>query len=187
MRINLFDVKNGVARITDHCHTIWYLKNIIDKYGEDIATNIFIVFQYMTDINPDTNPFANTNEIEKLELIIRSVAPELDISIDWDDPEITECIELCRKLFETPTYRIYLASKRLQDKFEIELSNVYVSMKKDDANVVEITKGYQMFEIIKDGAKKAFKEFEEENDIVKSRGGNKIDKRNPGGKEQELL
>lgn len=186
MKINLFDIKNGVARITNHCHTIWYLKDIIDMYGEANAVKIFIIFQYMADMNPDSNPFANVNEVEKIEVIIRAVCPELSISIDWDDELILECIELTRKLFETPTYRTYLASKRLIDKFTVQLDSVSISLYKDDGNVGEIKKGYEMYEVVKEGAKRAFKEFEQENGKVIGRGGRTVNSRNIGGKSKEL-
>lgn len=182
----LFDIKNGKATITDHCYTIGYYNDIIKKYGEDIAVKIFTVFQYMSDLNPETNPFANISEIEKLEVVVRSCAPDLPLHIDWDDEIIQEGMELTRKMFETGTYRAYLAIKGMRDKLTQEMELVSISMYKEDGNVGEVKKALEVYETINESTRKAFSEFEAENGSVQRKGGRKAITRTIGGKAVEL-
>ena len=185
---SLFNIVNERATISDHVRNIWYYQNLIDKYGEDTALKLFTVFQYLVDLSPKTNPFCNVAEHEKQEVIIRAICPELDISIDWDDPEITECIELTRKLFETPRYRNYLASKILADRINEKIKSTYVDLTKIDGNTGEIKKGYDLFTSVTEQTDKIYKEYIDEQEIgmIQVRGG---DKQLPGrnlGKSQNL-
>lgn len=184
--IKLFDVKNGKATITDHCYTNIYYNNIIKKYGEDTAVKIFTVFQYMSDLNPETNPYANVSEIEKLEVVIRSCASDLPLDIDWDDELLVEGMELTRKLFETGAYRAYLAIKGMRDKLTEEMNLVNISMYKEDGNVGEVKKALEVYETINESTKKAFSEFEAENGTVQRKGGRKAVTRTIGGKAIDL-
>jgi len=184
--IKLFDIKNGRATITEHCYTNAYYSEIIKTYGEFNAVKIFTVFQYMADLNPETNPYANLSEIEKQEVIIRSTCPDLPLSIDWDDEVIQEGIELTRKLFETGAYRAYLAIKGLRDKLTEAIQEAQVSVYKEDGNVGELNKALQMYETINESTKKAFSEFEAENGTVQRKGGRKAVTRTIGGKAVEL-
>jgi len=95
--VKLFHIDKGVAHITDVCYTTYMLKDIIDKYGEQIAVKIFTVFHYMCDLSSE-NPYSRISESEKLEFIIRNVCPELPLEIDWDDEFILEALESCRKM-----------------------------------------------------------------------------------------
>lgn len=184
--VNLFSVKNGKATITDHCYTNTYYSNIIKIYGESDAVKIFTVFQYMADLNPETNPYANVSEIEKLEVIIRACAHDLPLTVDWDDELLQEGIELTRKLFETPTYRAYLSIKGMRDKLTEEMNIVDISMYKEDGNVGEVKKALEVYEIINESARKAYSEFESENGSVQRKGGRKAVTRTIGGKAVEL-
>jgi hypothetical protein len=182
----LFDIKDGKATITNHCYTISYLKDIIDTYGEKIAVKIFTVFQYMSDLNPETNPLANIAEDEKLETVVRACASDLPLTIDWNDDIFVEGIELTRKLFETPTYRAYLSVKTLRDNMIKTLGNAHTSVSKDDGNTAELTRGLSMLETLNEAAKKAYSEFEAENGSVQRKGGRKAVTRTIGGKAIEL-
>lgn len=185
---SLFKFNNGKATISDHVRNIWYYSNLIDKYGDNTAVKLFTVFQYMADLNPGTNPYVNVAENEKLETIIRTVCPELDISIDWDDCEITECIELTRKLFETPTYRKYLASKVMLDKLTYEMHYTHVDLSKEAGNSGEIKKAYELFAIVKEETKKLYQEYlDEQEGMMQVKGrGKQLMNRRQGGKSIEL-
>ena len=184
--VKLFDVKNGRATITSHCYTNVYYNEIIKKYGESIAVKIFTVFQYLSDLNPETNPYANLSEIEKLETVVRACAPDLPLEVDWDDELLQEGIELTRKMFETGTYRAYLSLKTLRDKLQNEIGMVSVSLYKDDGNSGEINKALAMLESLNEAARKAYSEFEAENGSVQRKGGRKAVTRTIGGKATEL-
>lgn len=183
---NLFQVKNGKATITDHCRTNAYYNQIIKEHGEDISVKIFTVFQYMADLNPDTNPYSHLSEIDKLETIIRACAADLPLSVDWDDEILQEGIEITRKLFETPAYRKYLSVKSLNDKLIDTVHNASVSVNKDDGNMSELTKALSMLDATNESVKKAYSEFEAENGAVQRKGGRKAVTRTVGGKAVEL-
>ena len=184
--IKLFDIRNGRATITEHCYTNVYYKSIINKYGESNAVKIFTVFQYMSDLNPETNPYANLSEMEKLETIVRSTCPDLPLDIDWDDEIIEEGIELTRKLFETGAYRAYLAIKTLRDKLTEAIKAAQVSVYREDGNIGELNKALSMYESINESTRKAFSEFEAENGTIQRKGGRKAVTRTLGGKAIEL-
>ena len=184
---SLYNFVKGKATISEFARNIWYLSNLMDKYGEEDALKLFTVFQYAVDLRP-TNAYANVAEHEKLETIIRSVCPELSISIDWDDIEITECIELTRKLFQTAGYRNYLASKTLADKINYKIEHTYVDLTKEGGNSGEIKKAYDLFTSVTEQTKKIYQEFLDEQPgtmQVKGRGTQLIN-RNVGGKSKEL-
>jgi hypothetical protein len=184
--VKLFDIKNGKAHITEHCYSITYLKDIITLYGESTAIKIFTVFQYMADLNPDTNPYANISEDEKLETIVRTTCPDLPLDIDWEDDLLQEGIELTRKQFETGTYRAYLAIKSLRDRLTKTIETAETSVSRDDGNMGELSKALTMFETMNESCRKAFSEFEAENGAVQRKGGRKAITRTIGGKSIEL-
>lgn len=186
MVVKLFDIKNGEARLTEHCYSIEYYKTIIDTFGESIAVKIFTVFQYMADLNPDTNPFANVSEVEKLEVIVRAVCPDLPLEIDWNDTLLEEGIELTRKCYETGSYRGYLAQKTLRDKVIYTIQNTSVSASKDDGNTSELDRLLKVLDTVSESTKKAFSEFESENGSIQRKGGRKAVTRTIGGKAVEL-
>lgn len=184
--IKLFDVKNGVATITDHCYTNVYLNEIIKKFGEDISVKIFTVLHYMSDLNPETNPYANISEIEKLEVIVRACAQDLPLEVDWDDEIIQESLELVRKMYETGSYRAYLSLKTLRDKLQNEIGMVSVSLYKEDGNSAELNRALSVLESLNEATRKAYSEFEAENGTVQRKGGRKAVTRTIGGKAIEL-
>ena len=182
----LFNKKNGISYITDHCYNIDIFKTIIDTFGENIAVKIFTVFDYMADLNPDTNPFANLSEVDKLETIIRATCPDLPIEIDWNDDILEEGIELTRNLYMTGSYRSYLAQKTLRDKVIYTVQNAPVSASKDDGNTSELDRLLKVLESVTESTRKAFSEFEAEQGSVQRKGGRKAVTRTIGGKAIEL-
>ena len=165
----IFGIVNGKPKITDHTRTLWLYKDIIDKYGENIACKIFIIYHYMADMSLD-NPFKDISELEKLETIIRAVAPEITLEVDWNDLTILEGIEFTRKLYETGTYRIYLASKTLLDKLTYQIQTTYVNLSKEFGNSGEIDKAYKVFETTSEKTKKMYSDYLEEQGTIRVRG-----------------
>lgn len=182
----LFDIKDGKVRLTEHCYTIEDFKTIIDTFGEDIATKIFTVFHYMADLNPDTNPFANVSEVDKLEVVVRATCPNLPIEIDWNDDVFEEGIEFTRTCYETGSYRGYLANKTLRDKLVNTIQTATVSVSKEDGNISELDRALKMLDTVNESTRKAFSEFEAENGSVQRKGGRKAVTRTIGGKAIEL-
>lgn len=182
----LFNIKGGKALITDYCYSIEDFKTIIDTFGEDIASKIFTVFQYMADLNPDTNPFANLSEVDKLETIVRAVCPKLPIEVDWNDDVFEDGIELTRECFKTGSYRTYLANKTLRDRLIYTIETTAPSVSKDDGNISELDRALKMLDTVSESTRKAFSEFEAENGTVQRKGGRKAVTRTIGGRATEL-
>lgn len=179
MSVKLFDIKEGVARPTEHCYTIGYLKDILDEYGEN-APKIFLYLHYMCSLNPEDNPFANRPEIEKKEIIVRNICPEIDI----DTPLIETALDLVRDLYETPNYRAYKSFKNVMDKisYAIEFAKVHVT--KEDGNSGEIQKAIKVYNDIKLNCREAYKEMLDEMQVTTAWGGKS---RNQwSGKSEEL-
>ena len=111
MIIRLFDIQNGKTIPTEHCYAIGSLKAIMDNYP-DTYMSVYQYLFYMTCPNPDMNPFFNVSEVDKEDLIIDEV--KLQDSIE--DDVIVNALLICKKLYETPTYRAYKGIKSMLDR-----------------------------------------------------------------------
>src|SRR3954464_15725228 len=100
--IRLFDVQNGKVVPTEHCYTLYFLKNIMKEYPEDYL-KIYQYLFYMCCPNPDLNPFFHTLEAEKEELILQEIGAEFST----EDELIQHALEVCTKMYETETSRAY--------------------------------------------------------------------------------
>ena len=183
----LFEIKEGRAKITDHCRTIWPLQNIIEEYGEQLATKIFTVLHYLADLSLD-NPFKDVSELEKQEVIISAICPESVIDVKWNSYEMIDTIELVRKLYETNSYRHYLANKLLLDKLTEAIHFAYVDISKESGNGSQIDKVNEVFAKTRDTVKKIYEEFLDEQGTVQIKGKGKVsaNSRSIGGKSKEL-
>jgi hypothetical protein len=186
MVAKLWDLVDGKVKISSHCHTIEDFKTIIDTFGEATATKIFTVYQYMADLNPDTNPFANISEVGKLEFIVSKTCPKLPVEIDWNDDIFQEGIETTRTCYSTGSYRGYLAQKTLRDKVIYAVQNAPVSASKDDGNTSELDRLLKVLDSVTESTRKAFSEFEAEQGLVQRKGGRRAVTRTIGGKATEL-
>lgn len=179
MVVKLFNIEGEVATPTDLCYHIPYLKDVIDEYGSN-AIKIFRFYHYMWDLNPNTNPFVNLLEEEKIEVISRQICPEIDI----DAPLIREGLELVGKLYETELYRVYKGFKQAIDKIAIEIKYVKVSLYKEDGNSAEIDRAVKLYDNLKTRLKEAYQELMDEMNVTNSRGGGK--RSYDIGKDEEL-
>lgn len=115
--IRLFDIQNGKVIPSEHCYTLKFLKDIMDEYPEDHLP-IFAYLFYMTCPNPDMNPFFDIPEEDKEHIILK----EVDADFSLDDDKIIYALNMCKKMYETPTYRAY-------EGIKIFLDNMAKSMK----------------------------------------------------------
>lgn len=111
MLIALFDMSEGVLVPSIHCYSLNSLKSIIEAYPKD-HIKVFKYIFYKTCSDPKMNPFFNLPDEDKEELILQEV--KVDFSID--DPLITKALEVCEKLYDTPTKRAYEGMKILVDR-----------------------------------------------------------------------
>jgi hypothetical protein len=115
--IRLFDISNGKVIPTEHCYTLKFLKDIMDTYPNEYL-QIFTYLFYMSCPNPDMNPFFDIPEQDKEDIILR----EIDADFSLDDAKITHALAMCKRMYETPTYRAY-------EGIKIFLDNMAKSMK----------------------------------------------------------
>ena len=93
--IRLFDIQNGQVVPSEHCHTLSFLKTIMEKFPME-HLKIYTYLFYMTCPNPDMNPFFDVPEQDKEELILK----EIDADFSTDEDEIMYALEQCKKLYE---------------------------------------------------------------------------------------
>lgn len=110
--IQLFTIQNGKVTPSEHCYTLYFLKNIMDEYQEDKEyLKIYAYLFYMTCPNPDLNPFFHLRDDEKEELIYNEVGGEFST----EDETIDHALTLCKKMYETETSRAYYGIKKALD------------------------------------------------------------------------
>lgn len=156
MIVKLFDIDNGVVKPTEHCYTIKFLKDIMDAYPEDFM-KIYSYLFYMTCPSADLNPFFNTPQSDKEELIIEQV----DIDFSIDDDLIVEGLKLCKKLYETPTSRAYNGIKMALDKIADYMSETEITHGRD-GNINSITNTAAKYQQIRDSFKGAYNDLVDE-------------------------
>ncbi|MCA9750385.1 MAG: hypothetical protein KC414_14845, partial [Romboutsia sp.] len=104
MLIKLFDIQDNKVVPSEHCHTISWLKNIMEEYKEDEEyLKIFAFIHYMVHPSPDVNPFHNLPDSIREQRIYDS----LDAEFSLEDEMIINAVKNAKELFETPTMRMY--------------------------------------------------------------------------------
>jgi hypothetical protein len=104
--VRLFDVQNGKVIPSEHCYTLKSLKDVMDNHPIEYL-RIFTYLFYMTCPNPDMNPFFDVPETEKEEMILK----EVDADFSTDDEYVYAALQMCKKMYETPTSRAYFGIK----------------------------------------------------------------------------
>ena len=154
--IKLFDIENGTVIPTEHCHALKDLKIIMDCYPEDYY-NVYAYLFYMTCPNPDLNPFFDTQEHEKEELIIS----QLSITFSLEDDVIIKAKQFCEKLYQTPTFRAYMGIKTMLDKLASYMETSEITAGRD-GNINSIVNAAAKFEQIRISFRGAYKDLMEE-------------------------
>ena len=154
--IRLFDIQNGKIIPSEHCYTLSTLKSVMDTYGEE-SGKIFSYLFYMTCPNPDLNPFFDVPDADKEELILK----EIDADFSTDDEAITEGIKLCKKLYETPTYRAYAGIKSMLDRLAKYMETTEIEHGRD-GNITALVNAAAKFEAIRQSFKGTLRDLEEE-------------------------
>lgn len=156
MIVRLFDIQNNKVVPSEHCYSLSTLKNIMNEYGDD-AGKVYAYIFYMTCPDPDLNPFFNVLESEKEELILR----EVDADFSTDDDMINNAIELCRKLYETPTYRAYKGIASMLDRLARYMETTEIEHGRD-GNINSLVNAAAKFEQIRGSFKGAYSDLKEE-------------------------
>jgi hypothetical protein len=127
--IRLFDISNGKVIPSEHCYTLKFLKDIMDENPED-HLKIYTYLFYMTCPNPDMNPFFDIPEEDKEHLILK----EIDADFSLDDEAIVHALAMCKKMYETPTYRAYQGIKIFLDNMAKSMATESLTFGRDGSS-----------------------------------------------------
>ena len=155
--IRLFDVQNGKVIPTEHCYTLSFLANIMASYDEIEAMKILAYLFYMSCPNPDLNPYFDTPEQDKEELILK----DLDADFSAEDEQIVYALSRCKQLYETPTYRAYIGMKSMLDRLATYMEKTPIEHGRD-GNITAIVNAASKFEQIRQSFKGTLRDLEEE-------------------------
>ena len=164
MIVKLFDIQNNVIVPTEHCYTISTLKKIMDDYPEDYL-KIYQYLFYMTCPSPDLNPFFNLAEDDKEEIILA----EINAEFSSEDDGIPGALNMCRKLYETPTSRAYNGIKQMLDRLARYMETTSITDGRD-GNITALVNTAAKFQQIREAYKGAYKDLQEEQ-AGRARGG----------------
>tara|TARA_R110000796_G_scaffold246687_3_gene371604 strand:+ start:872 stop:1390 length:519 start_codon:yes stop_codon:yes gene_type:complete len=156
MLIKLFDIQNSKVVPTEHCYALPFLKKIMDEYP-DTYLKVYQYLFYMTCPNPDMNPFFNLPEHEKEDIIVE----ELQFEESLEDPAIFNALDVCRKLYETPTFRAYKGIKSMLDRLAKYMEITAIEHGRD-GNINSMVNAAAKFEAIRNSYKGAFSDMKQE-------------------------
>ena len=112
---------------------------------------------YMTCPNPDLNPFFNLPEHEKEDIIIE----EIELEESTEDSKIRYSLDMCKKLYETPTYRAYVGIKSMLDRLAKYMEVTQIEHGRD-GNINSMVNAAAKFEQIRQSYKGAFTDMKSE-------------------------
>jgi len=127
--IRLFDIQNGKVIPSEHCYTLKFLKDIVEEYPDENIQILSYLF-YMSCPNPDMNPFFDIPEEDKEHLILREVNADFSL----DDDKISYALTMCKRLYETPTYRAYHGIKIFLDKMGKSMATEELTFGRDGSS-----------------------------------------------------
>tara|TARA_Y100000356_G_scaffold21967_1_gene15565 strand:- start:817 stop:1335 length:519 start_codon:yes stop_codon:yes gene_type:complete len=156
MIVRLFDIQNGKVVPTEHCYTIKFLKDIMHTYP-DTYLQVYQYLFYMSCPNPDLNPFFNLPEHEKEDIIIE----EIELEESTEDSKIRYSLDMCKKLYETPTYRAYVGIKSMLDRLAKYMETTQIEHGRD-GNINSMVNAAAKFEQIRQSYKGAFTDMKSE-------------------------
>ena len=164
--IRLFEIDNKIIKPTEHCHTIKWLKVILDKHPKN-ALKIYAYIFYMT-CPSEENPFFNLPFHIREETVLR----DLDIDFSLEDDEIIEAIDNAEKMYETPTVRAYNGIKQALDNIAEYMGNTTITDGKD-GNIAQIRAMAKDYDSIRQSYKGTAKDLQDEQES-RVRGGQNL-------------
>lgn len=154
--VKIFDVQNKQVVPTEFCYTSKTLRRVMEELP-DTYLKVYQYAFYMTCPNSDLNAYFDVPEDDKEELIIK----ELEIDFSLDEDIIVECVDFCKKLYQTPTYRAYLGIKNFLDNLADYMATTKLEHGRD-GNITSGVNAAAKFESIRQSYKGALKDMEEE-------------------------
>lgn len=155
--VRLFDIASGKVVPSEHCYTLSFLNTILESYDRDEAIKIMTYLFYMSCPSPDLNPYFDTPEQDKEELILR----DIDAGFSTEDEMIRYALTRCKQLYETPTYRAYIGMKSMLDRLAHYMEITPIEHGRD-GNITAIVNAASKFEQIRQSFKGTLRDLEEE-------------------------
>jgi hypothetical protein len=156
MIVKLFDIQNDNVVVTEHCYALKFLKDIMDSYPKTYMS-IYQYLYYMSCPDPESNPFFNLPEHEKEDIIIE----EIGLEESTEDSKISYALDMCSKMYETPTMRAYMGIKKALDNMATYMANTQITDGRD-GNISQIRAVAKDFDAIRQSFKGAFKDLKDE-------------------------
>ena len=156
MLVKLFDIQNGKVIPSEHCYTLKSLKVIIDEYPVTYMSVYLYIF-YMTCPDPDMNPFFNVPENLKEDLIIE----EIGLEESTEDGKIRQAINVCKEMYQTPTYRAYKGIKTMLDRLARYMETTSIEHGRD-GNLTSLVNTAAKFDQIRQSFKGAYNDMKDE-------------------------
>jgi hypothetical protein len=154
--IRLFDVQNSKVVPTEHCYALPFLNAIMTEYPETYLKVYQYIF-YMSCPNPDMNPFFNLPEHEKEDIIIE----EIKLEESPEDSKIRYALDMCKEMYETPTFRAYVGIKAMLDRLAKYMEVTAIEHGRD-GNINSMVNAAAKFEQIRQSYKGAFTDMQQE-------------------------
>jgi hypothetical protein len=101
----------------------------MDENPDDYM-QIYSYLFYMSCPNPDMNPFFDIPEQDKEHIILK----EIDADFSLDDEKIMHALEMCKKMYETPTYRAYQGIKIFLDNMAKSMATESLTFGRDGSS-----------------------------------------------------
>jgi len=157
--VKIFEIQNGTLIPTEHCYSLTSLKKIMGKYEDYIQVYLYLF--YMTCPDPELNPFFDTPEIDKEDIILSQLG---DIQFTTEDSEIIEAMELLTTLYSTPTLRAYIGIKGALDNLANYMGTAEITAGRD-GNITALINAAAKFEQVRTSFKGAYKDLIAEQSI----------------------
>ena len=154
--IRLFDVQNGKAVPSEHCYTLTFLKDVMDAHPNEYL-QIYSYLFYMTCPNPDLNPFFDILENDKEEIILKEVNADFSV----DDDVIVRALTMCKKMYETPTYRAYQGIKIFLDNMAKSMATEELTFGRDGSSAA-LLRMAEKYDAVRQSFKGVYKDLMEE-------------------------
>ena len=154
--IRLLDIQNGKVIPTEHCYTLKFLKDIMDSYPDEYL-QIYAYLFYMTCSNPDINPFFDIAETDKEELILKEINADFSV----EDELIIHALNMCVKLYQTPTYRAYKGIKIFLDNMATSMATETLTFGRDGSSPA-LLRMAEKYDAVRQSFKGVYKDLMEE-------------------------
>jgi len=154
--IKLFELDGKTVKITEHCHTVRWLKAIQNNWPDE-ALKVYAYIFYMSYIGEE-NPYFNMPEEVRQDTILADL--ELDFAIAEED-QVIEAVNKATKMYETPTVRAYKGISTMLDNLSDYMGSRAITDGKD-GNITQMKGVAKDFKAIRDSFKGVAADLKEE-------------------------